>query len=302
MTQATEKQWYYSRDGEQFGPVSQSELQSRLSRHDVAPGDLAWTEGMGDWQPVSSLADLQVPVTPMAQSPQAAPSHEVSSPEDSTQWYYTRLGQRQGPVSRPQLQQLINSGQVAASELAWTEGMGDWLAISSLQRSFSVSQFPLGYATAIGIQTAGVPGAPIAVYANFWWRLLSAIIDGIVTTVAGGILGTVIELMGSATLTGNSSGQVMMAVGSQLANIVTGWLYFGLMESSKTQGSLGKMACGLVVTDMNGNRISFGRATGRHFASYISAIICFIGYLMVFWTQQRQGLHDIMASTLVIKK
>ena len=79
------------------------------------------------------------------------------------------------------------------------------------------------------------------------------------------------------------------------------WLYFALLESSAKQGTLGKMALGIRVTDLDGNRISFGRATGRYFAKFISAIILYIGFIMAAFTAKKQALHDIIASTLVIK-
>jgi uncharacterized RDD family membrane protein YckC len=58
---------------------------------------------------------------------------------------------------------------------------------------------------------------------------------------------------------------------------------------------------GLKVTTTNGERISFGQATGRHFGKYISTIILFIGYLMMIWDDKKQTLHDKMANTLVVK-
>jgi uncharacterized RDD family membrane protein YckC len=84
--------------------------------------------------------------------------------------------------------------------------------------------------------------------------------------------------------------------------IVLNWLYYSLLESSVWQGTLGKKALGLEVTDLDGNRISFGRATGRFFAKFISAIILFIGYIMAGFTEKKQALHDIIAGTLVIRK
>jgi uncharacterized RDD family membrane protein YckC len=73
------------------------------------------------------------------------------------------------------------------------------------------------------------------------------------------------------------------------------------MESSGSQATVGKMMCGLRVTDTQGQRISFGRATGRYFAKILSALTLFIGYLMVGWTRQKRGLHDFIAGTLVIR-
>jgi uncharacterized RDD family membrane protein YckC len=85
-----------------------------------------------------------------------------------------------------------------------------------------------------------------------------------------------------------------------IATTVAGWLYFALMESSAKGATLGKRALGIKVTDMSGNRISFGRATGRYFGKIVSGVILYIGFLMAGFTQQKQALHDIMASCLVV--
>ena len=73
------------------------------------------------------------------------------------------------------------------------------------------------------------------------------------------------------------------------------------MDSSSIQGTVGKMAIGIIVTDMDGQRITFARATGRHFAKIISGIILGIGYIMAGFTVRKQGLHDIIAKTLVLQ-
>ena len=81
------------------------------------------------------------------------------------------------------------------------------------------------------------------------------------------------------------------------------WLYFAGFESSEIQSTLSGRILGLRVTDLNGERISFNRATARHFAMYLSALTPFAtGYLMAFWTKRRQTLHDYLTSTLVVKK
>jgi uncharacterized RDD family membrane protein YckC len=63
-----------------------------------------------------------------------------------------------------------------------------------------------------------------------------------------------------------------------------------------------KKAMGIKVVDLQGNRISFPRAFGRFFATYLSGIILGIGYLMALFTGKRQTLHDMIASTLVVKE
>ena len=77
------------------------------------------------------------------------------------------------------------------------------------------------------------------------------------------------------------------------------WIYEAALESSPYQATLGKMALGMKVTDLAGNRISFARATGRHFAKYVSGMIFFIGYIMAGFTERKQALHDMIAGTLV---
>jgi uncharacterized RDD family membrane protein YckC len=79
-------------------------------------------------------------------------------------------------------------------------------------------------------------------------------------------------------------------------------LYYSIMESSKYQGSIGKIAMGIKVVDLNGNRVSFGTAFIRSIGKLISSTIMHIGYLMAAFTEKKQALHDMIASTLVVKK
>lgn len=146
-------------------------------------------------------------------------------------------------------------------------------------------------------------------YAGFWNRVAAAIVDFIITTVGSGlILGPVFVFIvfSGAGRSGDPDGmQTLLPVIqgiSQIVSLVGGWLYFALMESSRFQGTLGKMAVQIRVTDLQGNRITFARATGRHFAKFVSGLILLIGYIMVAFTEKKQGLHDIMAGCLVVKK
>lgn len=91
---------------------------------------------------------------------------------------------------------------------------------------------------------------------------------------------------------------IVSAVTAGLGSIVLVWLYFALMHSSERQATFGKQAMGIVITDENGGRISFGKATGQYFASLISSLILLVGYFMIAFTARKQGLHDMMAGTL----
>ena len=125
-------------------------------------------------------------------------------------------------------------------------------------------------------------------YAGFWTRVVAAIIDAIIIGIAGSLVGMLFGGPENSQLPG-------------LLSMVIAWLYGAYQESSKTQATIGKRIMGLVVTDMQGKRLTFLNATGRHFAKYISAIILCIGYLMVAFTPKKQGLHDMIAGTLVVR-
>jgi len=140
-------------------------------------------------------------------------------------------------------------------------------------------------------------------YAGFWWRFLAYLVDACVISVVfvplGFILGVGLTAGGGADE--NSPMFPLVNIGLNGFQILTMWLYYAFLESSSWQGTIGKKVVGLRVTDMNGNRISFGRATGRYFGMILSGMICFIGWLMIAFTEKKQGLHDMLASTLVLK-
>ena len=135
-------------------------------------------------------------------------------------------------------------------------------------------------------------------YAGFWKRFAAAIIDVFILMVAGFMIGGFVGLI-FGLLTGTSEGTGTLG---SIVGIILNWLYFAIMESSSKQGTLGKMALGIKVTDLSGDAISFGRATGRYFGKIISTIIILVGYLMVAFTAKKQALHDMMAGCLVVNK
>ncbi|MBI2875162.1 MAG: RDD family protein [Firmicutes bacterium] len=140
--------------------------------------------------------------------------------------------------------------------------------------------------------------------AGFWKRFLASLIDGMVLLSSGWTAGIVIGFTLGGLLGGKgvaiSAMDTMAGWFGYLIGLALNWLYFTLLESSPKQATLGKMALRIVVTDLNGGRISFGRANGRYWGKIPSAIIFLIGFIMAGFTRKKQGLHDLMAGTLVI--
>jgi len=169
-----------------------------------------------------------------------------------------------------------------------------------------------GYRTDAIVPAAAAAPAPGPFYAGFWRRVAAYLIDSIIISfpfvffiilfaAAGGFLSR-----GAPDLAGAPSPAiVLLQMGIMLLALLSflvGWLYEAFFVSSKSQATPGKMALGIIVTDLAGNRLSFGRASGRFFAKILSSMTFNIGYLMAGFTQKKQALHDMVAGTLVVKR
>jgi uncharacterized RDD family membrane protein YckC len=155
---------------------------------------------------------------------------------------------------------------------------------------------------------------PTRQYAGFWLRFVAHLIDGFITGIALMALLVPIALLGGlgAAVRGihpdaPPDPAVFLAFGSTIAlmvvgSLVGGWLYNAYFESSDWQATVGKKVMNLVVTDLQGNRLSFGRASGRFFAKIVSGLIPFgIGYILAGITEKKQALHDMIAGCLVFR-
>jgi uncharacterized RDD family membrane protein YckC len=191
---------------------------------------------------------------------------------------------------------------------------------SSCGQSFSVAaKAPMIPVPAANVPVyAGVPASavgPRVEYAGFWLRVVAFIVDNVVISL--GLLciliplflmtglGAVISSIHPQEEMGDAG--ILVIIGfiflAAVATLVVTWLYHAWMESSDWQATLGKRMLGLVVTDMAGRRISFGRATGRHFGKIITNMVpAFIGYIMAAFTEKRQALHDMMAGCLILRR
>ncbi len=127
-------------------------------------------------------------------------------------------------------------------------------------------------------------------YADFGTRLGAYLLDGLILGVPMVILSTIMGLVGEEA-----------SLIFSFLSIFISFFYYAGMESSDKQGTFGKQIVGIKVVDMNGDRVSFGKATGRYFGKMLSGIFL-IGYIMVGFTDKKQGLHDMMAGCLVIHK
>ena len=226
-----------------------------------------------------------------------------------------RDGERHGPYKEDDVRQWLRSGQVSRDDLGWYEGLADWQPLSVLFAD-EVPVMPPPFAAAT--TPSALPSTTTVAledYAGFWKRVAAYILDAIILYIPGTLIqkmmgGDVAEAtMKQAQQAAPGDLHVLMAAMNQyyttmlpavlLITVIT-WLYFAFCESSAWQATPGKLALGIRVTDMQGARISLPRALGRYPAKYLSAIVLGIGFLMVGWTRRKQGLHDMIAGTLVL--
>jgi len=145
-------------------------------------------------------------------------------------------------------------------------------------------------------------------YAGFWIRLVAYIIDSIILLIIAFGIGFIygIFLAISYPEFSDYSFSRPQSIGFMIflyiIIIVIQWIYFAYQESSSKQATIGKQALGLIVTDHNGNQLSFSKATGRWLAKILSGLILGVGLLMIGFTEKKQGLHDMIANTYVIYK
>ncbi len=202
--------------------------------------------------------------------------------------------------------------------------------LAEIERSFSQPSAPAG---------GNLPlAAPV--YAGFWRRFTASLTDTGIVTVAAAVFGVFLidsdlsitddirealdVLLEATKLTalGTVGGSIglLIAMFAMLFHwkllgespsvilffVILGmgvkWLYFTLLESSPKQATLGKMSVGIVVTDANGQRISWQRANRRYWSKTISGGILLLGFVLAGLTPKKRALHDMIAGTLVAKK
>lgn len=213
------------------------------------------------------------------------------------QWYYAISGSQAGPIPEEELIRMFLSGQLQPDTLVWTRNMKNWAKASSIE----------GLVPPLGFAPPPPPPPPDTDamstdeihYAGFWIRVGAYFVDVVVMIIPVYLVAFLLR----ASMPASGPAQHFVVQGTDsFMNLIIWWVYFAVLHSSVWQASVGKKVLGLKVTDLEGRRISFGRATGRYFAGILSALLLCVGYMMVGWTQKKQGLHDKIAGTYVVKE
>jgi len=138
---------------------------------------------------------------------------------------------------------------------------------------------------------------PQVVYSGFWRRVMAGVVD---FAVCAPFLYALEYAVGQTPFETPDWSPGYWTL--QWVEIAIGWFYGALLESSRCQGTLGQQLLDVRVCDLSGRRVSFLRATGRHFAQYLSLFTLGIGFLMIAFTARKQALHDRLAGCLVVRR
>jgi len=231
-------------------------------------------------------------------------------------WYVGIKGQRSGPLTSSQLRQMAARGELGPGDMVWQEGMANWVAASTIKGLFAAptagapragNPYAAPAASDILVTSAGLQagGGPI-VYAEFLPRVGAALLDalflGLMNCIPAAGMG-----IAAVVLAGRDQDvqQGLMAIANLCSNLLgfaIGVTYYVVLETSSKQGTWGKQIVGIKVTDLQGNRITAGRALGRYFGRILSGCTLGIGFLMPLFTEKKQTLHDMIAGCLALKK
>jgi len=144
-------------------------------------------------------------------------------------------------------------------------------------------------------QPPSAPGPGRRRPAGFWVRAVALLIDGVALTVAQGALAIAGWLSVGVDVSPRPLGAAL-----QLFSFVLGTGYPIVFHWQWGQ-TLGKMAMQIRVVDVGGGPLTLGQATGRQFASWLSALILCIGYVMAGIREDKRALHDLIAGTRVVR-
>jgi uncharacterized RDD family membrane protein YckC len=212
------------------------------------------------------------------------------------EWFYMAGQERRGPICDADFSSMRASGELQPAQLVWRAGMEKWQPLQSVDVDAPAVSASLSYAS---------PGTFAPVYASFGDRLLAWVIDFFV--VAGiriGVMAGVGVLSIPIQPWVDASEARRTAVGMLVLALLygSGLLYYALMECSLRQGTLGKLARGIQVCDIEGGPPSLVQTMVRYVLRLFSGLMFGFVFLMIAITARRQALHDIGANCVIVRK
>ena len=266
--------WFYANAGQQVGPINEADF-DRLAREGVIqPATLVWREGMANWEPYSAIAPARSPSAPVA------PFAAASAVE-------------------------IPPGQVICHECNKLVPAEDAMQING--RTICAVCKPVY----LQKMREGTLPQTTTRYGGFWIRVVAKLIDSLIIGIPIAIIcliaifGFGVKIFGAQTGPPPGIEAVFLQLGLQfgvqcVVMVLNG--FYTVFFVVKYGATPGKMAVGLRVIMPDGGPLTVGRAIGRYFAEMLSGMICYIGYILPCFDEQKRTLHDHICNTRVVYK
>lgn len=247
------------------------------------------------------------------------------------EWYYENDDRKVGPVSEQDIEDLARSGTIIAETKVWNDVITKWIPYGQLKSEIPGdavyhNEEPHTVNESVCVECRGTflidemieyEGVKVCssckpvffqkvkegghhgamVYGGFWIRFAAKFIDGIILGAISMIFTTVAGFSASNAQDAVSPFQGVLFFLQIAIPIAYATFFIG-----KYAATPGKMICGLKIVTADGDRVSYGRAVGRHFSEFISSLIMAIGYIMAAFDEEKRTLHDRICNTRVIKK
>lgn len=249
-------------------------------------------------------------------------------------WYYEQAGEQRGPITDTDLENLFRAGTIRPETMVWREGMDNWQSYSQAKNIAGAPPLVGAIPGKIFCAECGKPFAPeemikfgdryvcalckpifvqklregaslpgVMEYGGFWIRVAAKILDSIIL----GIPFFILAMFWGFSMASRRNSAAAATTTSLILQIVFQVGFMGLSILYQTfflaryGATPGKMVAKLRVVSPEGQKIGYGRAFGRACAEMLSGLICYIGYIMVAFDDEKRSLHDRICNTRVIK-
>jgi uncharacterized RDD family membrane protein YckC len=248
-------------------------------------------------------------------------------------WYYADEEVQVGPLTEEEFEDYVRLGKIDDQTVVWHDGLTEWQPygrvrtqpVASVSPDFShqlalrcsecLREFPqddlIRYQDSWICTTCkpiffqrlreGVPAPGVLNYAGFWIRFGAKILDGLILWVVQMALMLALSpWLGFNFFSPNPPADLSFLMMYPVLFAVS--IFYSVWFVGKFGATPGKMALGLKIISSSGDPVSYKKAVARFFAEIVSAIICYIGYFMAAFDDQRKALHDQICDTRVIRK
>ncbi len=170
-----------------------------------------------------------------------------------------------------------------------------------LQDGITVSVTPLSEAPAAVATPADPASLPKG---GFWIRSLAFLVDialvAALATAGGILVGVAVQIGGVFSSASQADLDWLDGTATTFFSVVIGLCYFALFVGWRGQ-TPGKMLLGLRIIRTSGEEVRYARALVRWLGQCLSALLFGFGFLMVAFSRRKQGLHDKLAGTYVVR-